>query len=254
MQKGCAVTPRMRTAPGAAWSARISLAVGMVASFLTSWRPVPLRGRALFYLGLVAIQLISCGTVSTVKASPTDEVSRAFEIASSTSNDSTSNQAFLRAWRAVVSRADERSVAPYVSEAVRLRPRLASPIVEAALSVLIPWHQQRFTQRHLLIIQGTIQAAILTQPGEARSVVAAALTAQPFAHKEIVAAALLAVPGQRESIYETASQYPAPTWNDLQELGQDQGYLALGALNSANVDVGVARDARNVRSPEKGPE
>jgi hypothetical protein len=217
---------------------------------------VPSSRFSLLFLAVIVGQLGLSGTSTVATASPAVEVVRAFQVASSTSKDPTSDKPFLRAWRAVISGANEFSVADYVSAAVRLRPRLAPAIVESSLSILIRRKQQRLTQRSLAIIRETVRAAILTEPKAAASIVAAALSVQPFAHGEIVAAGLLAAPREERAIAEAASQYSAPlNWIELQKVGHDYGYPALGALNPANIDVGVfGRDDKNVRSPEKGPE
>ena len=199
---------------------------------------------------LLFVGFLYCGTASIALGSPADEVSRAFKIASSDSHDSTSDRSFLRAWRAVISGADELSVRAYVAEAIRLRPDSCAAIVESTLSTLIPPKKPRLTQRDLSIVRETITGALGASPGCAASVVSASLRIQPVARDEIVAAALLAAPGEKQAITEAASHVQTLSWINLARIGQDQRDRPFDTLNPANIDARVA----DVISPEKEPE
>ena len=199
---------------------------------------------------LLFVGVLFCGLASTSKSSPADDVSRAFKIASSNSHDSTSDRSFLRAWRAVISGADELSVRGYVSEAIRLRPDSCAAIVESTLSTLIPPKKHRLTQRDLSIVRETVTGALEANQGCAASVVSAAMRIQPVARDEIVTAALLAAPSEKQAITEVASHYQTLSWINLARIGQDQRDRPFDTLNPANIDARVA----DVISPEKEPE
>jgi hypothetical protein len=235
-----------------------AMAVGIVGFYLVKGRrrraishvePVRFRPLPLLVIGLTGGQLLLCGPSTATTASPAEEISAALETANSTSGRLTSDATFLRAWRAVVSGANESSVRAYVAAAVKLRCPLAPAIVDSSLSVLIPLHKRRLTERDLVIIRETIQGALECNPKAAAAVVAAALSVQRFARDEIVAAAILAAPDQREAIAEAARPFsPALSFMRL------SGDKAVAALNAWNVDLQGDQEDKLVRSPEKNPE
>ena len=153
----------------------------------------------------------SLGLVTTILATPSDEISRAVSTSGGPTIKKASTEQFVKGFSAVLIRLKNKDVPIYVGSAVKLRPDLAPQITVAAIHVARP------SEAHV----DSKQPCDWVEP-----IFRAAVDAAPDAKEAIVRAAAAAYPDIRDCIVEAPGEGPAGVVNT--------GNNALGTINPSN--------------------
>ncbi|HMJ05772.1 MAG TPA: hypothetical protein VK474_05905 [Chthoniobacterales bacterium] len=169
--------------------------------------------------------MVTAGTLlfvssSVTVAAPTDEITRAVIAGGATSVETATPTEFVKAFRSVLIRVEEKNRCAYVSAGIKLRPDLAPQITSATL------------RAHRRPLNDTDDCNWVDP------LIRCAIAAAPNAKAEIVQAALEAEPYARECILAAAGLHDGDATAFLRRPGVDAGNInssSLGTINPGNI-------------------
>lgn len=197
---------------------------------------------------LLLVAAVFLGSISSISATPTDAVNHAVHAGGAAQVVDATPDQFLGAYTAVITRANPRQLAEYVSAAIQLRPDLTPQI--AAFSINTAARNTKTQQLLAAVADGIVRAAILANPDNAVAVVRAAVGAAPSLRGRIVAAGIAAAPQLRLAILQATSGRAA-----LASAFRATGSLGIFSAGFGNTTPSDSAELDgNVNSPEQAPQ
>ena len=224
--------------------AELALAVG-VNHFHQPTGTTPCSGATLI-CAVRNLLLVTCGWVllgTSAFATPAEQISRAVAANGAADVSHAAPTQFVKAFAAVVFRAQPRDLPDYVRAAINLRPDLTQNVVFVAVKAAVNnWEAKPELLR--VMIDRIVRAAIAANSDAAVSIARAASSAAPSLRDCVIRAAIAAAPQAKDEILAAASGRTQPFAFFV--------FSASGSVivNPANIsEVGDA----TVTSPEQPP-
>ena len=210
---------------------------------------VQIPGR--YFHRVAAVALCASGLVVTsVFATPAEEISRAVRVTGVADVAAAQPKQFLKAFAAVALRTQPRALPNYVHAAVTLRSDLAPSIAAVAIRAVVK-HSETKPAPRCVLVDRIIRAAVIANPEAVVAIVKAAASASPELRQCTVNAAISVIPGERDAIVQAATAKAVPfAFLTFSATGNSGFSFTAPTLNPANIsDLGDS----NVNSPEQPP-